>query len=48
MPAWKLNIFVRVISRRIEAESRTAEDILMEYPALSVDERAEIVNALAL
>lgn len=46
MPTWKLNIFVRVISRRMNEESRTAEDVLIEYPALTVDEKAEIVDAL--
>lgn len=47
MPAWKKNIFVRVIPRRMAEESRTAEDILSEYPALTVDEKAEILDALA-
>jgi len=46
MPAWKLNLFVRVVSRRMSEESRTAEDILAEYPALTVDEKAEIMNAI--
>lgn len=47
MPAWKKNIFVRVVSRRMTEESRTAGDILAEYPALTADEKAEIMNALA-
>jgi hypothetical protein len=47
MPAWKKNIFVRVVSRRMAEESRTAENILSEYPALTADEKAEIMNALA-
>jgi uncharacterized protein (DUF433 family) len=47
MPAWKKNIFVRVVSRRMAEESRTAEDILAEYPALTVDEKAEIMAAIA-
>lgn len=47
MLAWKLNLFVRVISRRMAEESRTAEDILSGYPALSADEKAEIGDALA-
>jgi len=46
MPAWKKNIFVRVVSRRMAEESRTAEDILAEYPALTVDEKAEIMAAI--
>jgi len=47
MPAWKKNIFVRVVSRRMAEESRTAEDILSEYPALTVEEKAEIMAAIA-
>jgi uncharacterized protein (DUF433 family) len=47
MPAWKKNIFVRVVSRRMAEESRTAEDILAEYPALTVEEKAEIMAAIA-
>jgi hypothetical protein len=47
MPAWKKNIFVRVVSRRMAEESRTAEDILSEYPALTTDEKAEIMAAIA-
>ena len=30
MPAWKKNIFVRVIRYRMEKEGRTAEDILAQ------------------
>ena len=47
MPAWKKNIFVRVVSRRMAAESRTAEDILSEYPALTAEEKTEIMAAIA-
>ena len=47
MPAWKKNIFVRVVSRRMAEESRTAEDILTEYPALTVEEKAEIMAAIS-
>lgn len=46
MPTWKKNIFIRVISRRMAEESRTAEDILAEYPALTADEKAEIMAAI--
>ncbi len=46
MPTWKRNIFVRVVTRRMQEEGRTAEEILLEYPALSEDERAEILAAL--
>lgn len=46
MPAWKKNLFVRVISRRMAEESRTAEDVLGEYPALTMEEKAEITGAI--
>ena len=46
MPAWKKNIFVRVICKRMQEEQRTAEDILMEYPALTSEEKIEILAAL--
>ena len=43
MPAWKKNIFVRVIHKRMQEEQRTAEDILTEYPALTSEEKTEIL-----
>ena len=46
MPTWKKNIFVRVISRRMQEEGRTAEDMLEEYPALTAEEKAEIIAAI--
>lgn len=46
MPVWKKNIFVRVVTRRMVEESRTVEDILAEYPALTADEKAEIIAAI--
>lgn len=46
MPTWKKNIFVRVVSRRMVEEGRTAEEILAEYPALTEDEKTEILAAL--
>ncbi len=46
MPVWKKNIFVRVISRRIEDEVRTAEDILTEYPVLTAEEKSEILAVI--
>ena len=46
MPTWKKNIFVRVVRTRMEQEGRTAEDILTEYPALTEDEKTEILAAL--
>ena len=46
MPKWKKNIFVRVVRKRMQDEGRTAEEILAEYPALTVEEKAEILAAL--
>ena len=46
MPTWKKNIFVRVIKRKMQDEGRTAEDILTEYPALTTDEKMEILAAI--
>jgi len=46
MPTWKRNIFVRVVTRRMQEERRTAEEILLEYPALTDEEKAEIIAAL--
>lgn len=46
MPTWKKNIFVNVIRRRMVEESRTAEEILAEYPALTQEEKDEILAAL--
>lgn len=45
MLAWKKRIFVNVVRARMAAEQRTAEDILTEYPALTADEKAEILAA---
>lgn len=47
MPEWKKRIFVRVVSRMMEEEGRTAEEILAEYPALTGEERQEILAAIA-
>ena len=46
MPTWKRNIFVRVVTRRMQEEGRPAEDILAQYPALTDEEKAEILNAV--
>lgn len=46
MPTWKLNLFVRVVERRTAEENRTAEDILTEYPALTAEEKQEILNGI--
>lgn len=47
MYTWKKNIFVRVITRRVEEESRAKEDIITEYPALTETEKTEILAAIA-
>lgn len=46
MPTWKRNIFIRVVTRRMQEEGRTAEEILLEYPALTEEERHEILSAI--
>ena len=46
MPEWKKNIFVRVVNRRTQDEGRTAVEILAEYPALTEEEKTEILAAL--
>jgi len=46
MPTWKKNIFVRVVTRRTAHESRTAQDIIAEYPALAENEATEILTAV--
>lgn len=47
MPSWKRNLFVRVVSRRIVEERRTAEEILAEYPALTEEEKRIILDAIS-
>lgn len=47
MPPWKRNIFVRVVSKRMQEEGRMAEEILAEYPALMAEEKQEILTAIA-
>jgi hypothetical protein len=46
MPSWKKNIFARTIKARMEAEQRTAEDIIKEYPKLTDAEQKEILEAI--
>ena len=46
MPAWKLRIFVRAITARMEAEQITAEIALADYPALLSEEKQAILNAV--
>ena len=47
MPAWKLRIFVRAITARMEAEQITAEVALEDYPALPAEEKQTILDAIA-
>lgn len=44
MPSWKKNIFVNAIKARIKQEGRSAEEIIQEYPKLTEQEKAEILN----
>lgn len=46
MPSWKKNIFVNAVRTRIKQENRTAEDIIVEYTALTEAEKAEILAAI--
>jgi len=46
MPAWKLRIFVRAITARMVAEQITVETALQDYPALTVEEKQAIQNAI--
>jgi len=47
MPQWKKNIFIRVVTRRMVEEGKTAEEILAEYPALTQEEKNEIKVAVS-
>lgn len=42
MPEWKLNIFVRVVTRRAETEGKTVDEILDSYPLLTNEEKETI------
>jgi hypothetical protein len=44
MPTWKKTIFVNAIKARIIQESRTAEDIIEDYPKLSKEEKEEVLK----
>lgn len=46
MPVWKLNIFARIVTRRMTEEGKTAEEILAEYTALTAEEKQEILTAI--
>lgn len=42
MPEWKLNIFARVVLRRMETEGKTVDEVLESYPLLTEDEKRAI------
>lgn len=48
MLAWKRNIFVRVVTKRMAEEGKTAEEILAEYTALTTEEKQEILAVIAI
>jgi len=41
-----LNIFVRVVKRKMELEGKTAEEVLQVYPALTEEEKEQILEAI--
>lgn len=41
-----LNIFVRVVKRRMDLEGETAEEVLRTYPALTEEEKEQILEAI--
>jgi len=46
MPLWKKNIFIRTVQYRMRTEGKTAEEILQDYPALTEEEKQEILSTL--
>lgn len=46
MPVWKKNIFVRVIKTRIGREGKTKGELILDYSALTEDEKTEILKAI--
>ncbi len=48
MPTWKKSIFIRVIQRRMQEESKTVDKILEEYSALTQEEKEEIKAAIII
>ena len=43
---YQVNIFVRVVKRRMEKELLTAEEILDTYPALTKDDKEHILTKI--
>lgn len=46
MPVWEKNIFINAIRTRMVIESRTAEEIIEDYVALTELEKIEILAAI--
>ena len=46
MKTWKRDIFLRVIMQRMKEDGKTAEEVLDGYPALTAEEKQEILVAL--
>jgi uncharacterized protein (DUF433 family) len=46
MPVYKLNILVRTVKFRMESEQKTAEEVLVDYPKLTAEEKQEIINSI--
>lgn len=47
MAVWKKIIFVNAIKARMQIESRSAEDIIQDYPKLTEAEKTEILADLS-
>lgn len=46
MKTYILNVFVRVINRRMDDENKTADEVLQDYPNLSDSDKIEIKDNL--
>ena len=46
MKTWKRDIFLRAIMQRMEEDEKTAEEVLAGYPALTTEEKQELLAAL--
>ncbi len=46
MPTWKKNIFVNAIKVRMTQESKTKEQVIADYVALSEIEKTEVLNSI--
>lgn len=47
MEGYKLRIFVRAIKTRMVQESKTAEEIIVDYVKLTEEEKTEILASVA-